>query len=383
MTTLDLPRPTPPLPAPPPAVLPPPTRTASRAQRLGLLAGLLVAAYLVLHLFASILLPFVAAAGIAYFLDPPTTRLTRAGMPRGMAALLMVVALVAACLLFALLLYPLLLAQVGLLIGRVPSYVYSVRLWAGEVISHLQERLGSEYVDEKLRDLVGGQAGAMLAFVAGALSRIVGGGFALFNVLSLVVVTPVVAFYLLRDWRRAVARVDSWLPRRYAGVLRAQAREVDRILSAWLRGQALCCVVLAIFYAVALSAVGLDLGLIVGLSAGLLSFIPYVGSITGGVASIGLAMAQFPTWTGVATVAGVFAAGQVLEGYVIYPRFLGDRVELHAVWVIFALFAGGAAFGFLGVLMAVPVAAALGVLLRFWLRRYLASPLYLDPPPGG
>ncbi len=382
MTTLDLPRPTPP-PAPPPTVLPPPARTASRAQRLGLLAGLLLVAYLVLHLFASILLPFVAAAGIAYFLDPPTSRLTRAGMPRGLAALLMVVALVAACLLFALLLYPLLLAQVGLLIGRVPSYVYSVRLWAGEVIGHLQERLGSEYVDEKLRDLVSGQAGAMLAFVAGALSRIVGGGFALFNVLSLLVVTPVVAFYLLRDWRRAVARVDSWLPRRYAGVLRAQAREVDRILSAWLRGQALCCVALAIFYAVALSAVGLDLGLIVGLSAGLLSFIPYVGSITGGVASIGLAMAQFPTWTGVATVAGVFAAGQVLEGYVIYPRFLGDRVELHAVWVIFALFAGGAAFGFLGVLMAVPVAAALGVLLRFWLRRYLASPLYLDPPPGG
>jgi len=360
-----------------------PARHATRAQRLGLLVGLLVAAYLTLHLFAAILLPFVVAAGIAYFLDPPTTRLTRAGMARGLAATVMVVALVAACLLFALLLYPLLVAQVGLLIGRVPSYVYSVRLWAGEVISRLQERLGSDFVDEKLRDLVGGQAGSMLAFVAGALSRIVGGGFALFNVLSLVVVTPVVAFYLLRDWRRAVARVDGWLPRRYAGVLRAQAREVDRILSAWLRGQALCCVALAVFYAFALSAVGLDLGLIVGLSAGLLSFIPYVGSITGGVASIGLAMAQFPTWTGVATVAGVFVAGQVLEGYVIYPRFLGDRVELHAVWVIFALFAGGAAFGFLGVLMAVPVAAALGVLLRFWLRRYLASPLYLDPPPGG
>ena len=381
MTTLDLPRPQP-SPAPPP--LPrPPERTATRAQRLALLGGLLVAAYLALHLFASILLPFVAAAGIAYFLDPPATRLTRAGMPRGMAALLMVVALVAACLLFALLLYPLLVAQVGILIGRVPSYVYSVRLWAGEAISSLQERLGSEYVDEKLRDLVGGQAGSMLAFVAGALSRIVGGGFALFNVLSLVVVTPVVAFYLLRDWRRAVARVDSWLPRRYAGVLRAQAREVDRILSAWLRGQAMCCVALAVFYAFALSAVGLDLGLIVGISAGLLSFIPYVGSITGGVASIGLAFAQFPTWTGVATVAGVFVAGQLLEGYVIYPRFLGDRVELHAVWVIVALVAGGAAFGFLGVLMAVPVAAALGVLLRFWLRRYLSSPLYLDPPPGG
>ena len=382
---LPLPEPTPPAASSPAIPTEPeprfPLRHATRAQRLGLLAGLLLVLAAALHLFASILLPFVMAAGIAYFLDPPTTRLTRAGMPRGVAALLMVVALVAAGLLFALLLYPLLLAQVGILISRVPSYVYSVRLWAGEVISHLQERLGSEFVDERLRDLVGGQAGAMLAFLAGALSRIVGGGFALFNVLSLVVVTPVVAFYLLRDWRRAVARVDSWLPRRYAGVLRAQAREVDRILSAWVRGQALCCVALALFYAVALSAAGLDLGLIVGISAGLLSFIPYVGSITGGVASIGLAVAQFPTWTGVATVAVVFVLGQLLEGYVIYPRFLGDRVELHAVWVIFALFAGGAAFGFLGVLMAVPVAAAIGVLLRFWLRRYLQSPLYLDPPP--
>ncbi len=382
---LPLPEPTPPA-ASSPAVSPEPElrfplRPATRAQRFGLLAGLLLVLAAALHLFAAILLPFVMAAGIAYFLDPPTTRLTRAGMPRGVAALLMVVALVAAGLLFALLLYPLLLAQVGILISRVPSYVYSVRLWAGEVISHLQERLGSEFVDERLRDLVGGQAGAMLAFLAAALSRIVGGGFALFNVLSLVVVTPVVAFYLLRDWRRAVALVDSWLPRRYAGVLRAQAREVDRILSAWVRGQALCCVALALYYAVALSGAGLDLGLIVGISAGLLSFIPYVGSITGGVASIGLAVAQFPTWTGVAMVAGVFVLGQILEGYVIYPRFLGDRVELHAVWVIFALFAGGAAFGFLGVLMAVPVAAAIGVLLRFWLRRYLQSPLYLDPPP--
>ena len=357
----------------------PPTAQATRTQRIALLGGLLLAVGAAFYLFSSILLPFVAAACIAYFLDPPTTRLTRLGMPRGLAALLMVVALVALTLLFALLLYPLILAQIGLLISRAPSYVADIRDWAGQVIARLQESLGSEYVDEKLRDLVAGQAGAMLGFLAAALSRIVGSGFALFNVLSLVVVTPVVAFYLLRDWRRAVARIDSWLPRRYTGVLRAQAREVDRILSAWLRGQAMCCLLLALFYAVSLTVVGLDLGLIVGLAAGMLSFIPYVGSITGGVASIGLALAQFH-WPGVAVVAGVFVLGQVLEGYVIYPRFLGDRVELHAVWVIFALFAGGAVFGFVGVLLAVPVAAALGVLARFWLRRYLGSPLYLEPP---
>lgn len=363
-------------------LLPPALKPTTPWQRFGLLVGLLLAVSLVLYLFSSILLPFVAAACIAYFLDPPTTRLTRLGLPRALAAGMMVVALLALVLLFALLLYPLLIAQIGLLISRAPSYVGDIRDWAGEVVHNMQERLGSEYVDEKLRDLVAGQAGVMLGWVASALTRIVGSGFALFNVVSLVIVTPVVAFYLLRDWRRAVARLDSWMPRRYAGVLRAQAREVDRILSAWLRGQAICCVLLAAFYAVALTLVGLDLGLIVGITAGMLSFIPYVGSIVGGVTSIALALAQFH-WQGVAVVAGVFVIGQVLEGYVIYPRFLGDRVELHAVWVIFALFAGGAAFGFLGVLLAVPVAAVLGVLARFWLRRYLNSPLYLEPPRHG
>jgi predicted PurR-regulated permease PerM len=362
------------------AVYPPRPPESTRAQRLALLAGLLIAAWAALQLFASVLLPFVAAAGIAYFLDPPATKLTRAGMPRGAAALLLVVALIAAGLLFALLLWPLLLSQVGLLLSRLPGYIQSLRGFAALIIERLQQRLGPEFVDEKLRDLVGGQVGAMLSFLAGALSRVIGGGFALFNVLTLAVVTPVVAFYLLRDWPRVVARLDSWLPRRYEGVLHAQAREVDRILSAWLRGQAMCCIALALFYAVGLSLVGLDLSLIVGLSSGFLSFIPYVGTITGAVTAIGLAFAQFPTWTGVALVAGVFVLGNILEGYVIYPRFLGDRVELHAVWVIFALFAGGAAFGFLGVLLAVPVAAIIGVLCRFWLRRYLASSLYLDPP---
>ena len=174
--------------------------------------------------------------------------------------------------------------------------------------------------------------------------------------------------------------MDSWVPRRYQTIVRAQAREVDRILSAWVRGQAMCCLILALFYALTLSLVGLDLGLVVGLAAGTLSFIPYVGTITGAVTAIGLSFAQFPTWAGVIRVALVFVIGQILEGYVIYPRFLGDRVELPAVWVIFALFAGGAAFGFLGVMLAVPVAATVGVLARFWLRRYLQSPLYLDAP---
>lgn len=357
------------------------THAATRGQRLALLVGLAVALGVMLHLFASVLLPFVAAAGIAYFLDPPASRLVRIGMPRGMAAFLMVLAVLTVVLMFALLLYPLIIAQLGILFTRVPDYTAAARAFAVEQIAHLQSRLGPDMVDEKLRDLVGGQAGSIVSFLGGALRSVIGGGFALFNVITLIIVTPVVAFYLLRDWPGVVARIDSWLPHRYAGLIRAQAHEVDRILSAWLRGQMICCLLLALYYASALSAVGLDLGLIVGISAGLLSFIPYVGSITGLVAAVGLAFAQFPTWTGVIEVGVVFVVGQLLEGYVIYPRFLGDRVELHAVWVIFALFAAGAAFGFVGVLLAVPVTAIIGVLCRFWLRRYLESPLYLDPPP--
>lgn len=365
-----------------PLSVPPRPTPATRAQRIALIVGVLVVTFLALELFASVLAPFVAAAVIAYALDPPTTRLTQLGIPRGFAALLMIVALLAAVLLFLLLLYPLIIAQIGLFLGRIPEYVGELQHWAANTVTHLQENFGPDAVNDKLREMVASQAGNMLTFLVSALTSLIGGGFAIINVLTLAVVTPVVGFYLLRDWQWAVSKVDSWLPRRYAGVIRAQAREVDRILSAWVRGQALCCVLLALYYALAFTLAGLDLGLIVGLAAGVLSFIPYVGSITGGLTAIALAVAQFPHWRGVIMIVFVLIFGQLLEGYVIYPRFLGDRVELPAVWVIFALFAGGAAFGFLGVMLAVPVAATIGVLCRFWLRRYLASQLYLDPPAG-
>jgi predicted PurR-regulated permease PerM len=373
---------------PPAAPLPPAARsvpaasgtTQVRVQRWILFGALFVGVWMALNLFASILMPFVAAAGIAYVLDPPCSRMARAHIPRPLAAMLMILGLMLMGVLFLLLLYPLIISQIGLLVGHVPDYVRGLSAFAARLIARLQQHLGPEYVDAKLSDLVSGQFGSIVSFLAGATGRVVGGGYALFNVLSLLVVTPVVSFYLLRDWPRFVAMVDRWLPRRYQGVIRAQAHEVDRILSAWVRGQAMCCMILAVYYALALSIVRLELGLVVGLTAGFLSFIPYVGSVTGAVTAIGLAFAQFDTWEGVLRVVVVFAVGQVLEGYVIYPRFLGDRVELPAVWVIFALFAGGAAFGFLGVMLAVPVAATVGVLARFWLRRYLQSSLYLEPP---
>jgi predicted PurR-regulated permease PerM len=361
----------------------PGARTATRAQRLGLVLGVTAATLFALWIFSPILTPFVLAICIAYFLDPVATRLARLGVPRGLGAFLLVLALTAFVLLALLLLYPLLVAQIGVLLNRLPAYVAGIGTLVRQVLERAQEALGPEVVDTQLRDLAVGQAGQIITFLGTAVGRLIGGGIALFSVFTLLVVTPIVAFYLLRDWQRLIGRVESWLPRRSAHVLRQLARDTDRVLSAWLRGQLLCCLILAVFYAVGLQLVGLELGLIVGLMAGLLSFIPYVGSLTGFAAGVLLAAAQFGTWEGVGMVVAVFVIGQTVEGYVIYPRLLGDRVELHAVWVIFALFAGGVAFGFLGVLLAVPMAAAIGVIARYWLRRYLESPLYLDPPRTG
>ncbi len=358
-------------------------RTATKAQRTGLMVGLGAALLFCLWLFQGILTPFVLAAVIAYFLDPLATRMARLGIRRSLGAFSLIFLLMALGLAAVLLLYPIILAQLGILVQRLPSYVAGLGAVLRDGLLRLEEALGPDMMDQRLRELAVNQAGSMLSWIVTAATRLIGGGFALFQVFTLVVVVPVVAYYLLRDWQGMLGRIESWLPRKNAAVLRQLARDTDRVLSAWLRGQLLCCAALGVFYAVALQLAGLELGLTIGLMAGILTFIPYVGSLTGFAAAVLLAMGQFGTWNEVMVIVAIFVVGQTVEGYVIYPYLLGDRVELHAVWVIFALFAGGVAFGFLGVLLAVPMAAALGVVARYWLRRYLESPLYLDPPRTG
>ncbi|WP_242531285.1 AI-2E family transporter [Roseococcus thiosulfatophilus] len=371
------------LPAPPPGRGRVPPTGPSRRQRLALLVGVGIALLLGLWMFSAILTPFVLAACIAYFLDPLASRMARLGMPRWLSAILLVTMLLLLGLLAVLLLYPLILAQIGVLLTRLPGYIATINAALRDFLLALEEAAGPEMVDARLRELIISQAGTMVGWLGTSATRLLGQGMALFHVFTLAVVTPVVSFYLLRDWPGIMGRLERWLPRRSAPTVLQLARDVDRVLSAWLRGQLLCCLALGAFYAITLSAVGLELGLMVGLVSGLLSFIPYVGSLTGFALSVLLAIGQWGDWNGVILVVGIFVLGQVLEGYVIYPRLLGDRVELHAVWVIFALFAGGVAFGFLGVLLAVPIAAAVGVLARYWLRRYLDSPVYLDPPRPG
>jgi predicted PurR-regulated permease PerM len=355
--------------------------TASRPvqwQRLALVIVFLLVLWFCLRLFSSILTPFVVAAGLAYFLDPAVTRLHKFGINRPLGTFIILATAVLVFVAFILVVYPVIVSQAIAFATNLPSYIKTAQNDFGKIVAESERRLGPGVMSQKLNDLASSQAGAIVAFAGTAASGILGSGFAVVNVLTLLVITPIVTFYFLRDWPGIIRHVDTWLPRPYEGVIRAQAIEVNRILAAWIRGQAICCLMLAAIYAVGLTIIGLDLGLVIGIGAGLLSFIPYVGTLVGVCSALLLVLSQSPGWHGVISVCIVFGIGQALNDYVIQPRFLGGRVGLPAVWVIFSLFAGGAAFGFLGIMLAVPVTATIGVLARFWLNRYLQSPLYLD-----
>ncbi|MBF0306075.1 MAG: AI-2E family transporter [Alphaproteobacteria bacterium] len=333
--------------------------------------------FVLLYLLRGVLLPFVAGMAVAYFLDPVVDRLQRLGLSRLASTSLITAGFLAVALLGLLLVVPVLESQIVGFATRLPRYAAGLAQRLEPVIAAAADYLDASDI-ERLRAAAGEYAGTAVRWAGTMIGNLVTGGLALFNILSLLFITPVVAFYLLRDWDDMTSTVDSWLPRRNAEVIREQLREIDRTLAGFVRGQATVCLVLGLFYALGLTLVGLDLGLIVGLGAGLISFVPYLGTIIGFVIGIGLAVAQSQGWALPGMVAGVFLVGQVLEGNVLTPRLVGDRVGLHPVWVIFAILAGGALFGFVGVLLAVPVAAVIGVLARFTLRRYLSSPLY-DP----
>jgi predicted PurR-regulated permease PerM len=245
----------------------------------------------------------------------------------------------------------------------------------------LEDRLSPDQL-KGLKESLQGFSGEAVKWFGGVAAQVVKGGLALFQIASLIVVTPVVTFYLLNDWDRLVARIDGWLPRRHQSDIRALGTAIDKRLAGFLRGQALVCLALAVFYAAALSIAGLRFGLLVGIAAGLLSFIPFVGATLGFVAAVGLALFQFDAALPVIIVAAIFMAGQLLEGALLQPKLVGDSVGLHPVWIIFAVFAGGALLGFLGVLLAVPIAAIIGELARFGLKRYQASPIFTGGGPS-
>lgn len=335
---------------------------------------------LLLWLLSDILLPFIAGMALAYLLNPLTNRLERLGLKRTLAALLIVGVAVLAFIFLILLIVPILADQLSALISNIPGYVTRLqalvtdpnRTWVRRII-------GSEDTSKTIGDLVTQGAGWLAAFLRSLWS----GGRALISVFSLMVVMPVVAFYLICDWPRMITTVDKWVPLPHRETVHGLAREIDTAIAGFVRGQTAVCLILGSFYAVSLSLVGLNFGLLIGLISGLISFIPYVGSMTGLVLSLAVATAQFwPEWTWIVVVLGIFMVGQFVEGNVLAPKLVGQSVGLHPVWLIFAIFAFGYLFGFVGLLLAVPLAAAVAVLLRFALRQYLASPFYSGGRPG-
>ena len=334
-------------------------------------------------LLGPILTPFVVAALLGWLGDPMVDRLERAGRSRNTAVIL-VFALMALLLALALLiLVPTLQRQVVTLVESLPHY----REWfAGTAIPWLEQRtrlqlstwLDPEYLIEQLR-VHWDRAGGIATTALGYLSR---SGFAVFAMVANVVLIPVLTFFFLRDWDVFIERAASLVPRDHLRVVSQLAAESSDMLGGFLRGQFTVMLILGAMYGIGLWAIGLDLGLLIGIVAGLLTFVPYLGPTSGLVFGVLAALVQHGDWKHVAGVLAVFGVGQVIESYWLTPKLVGDRIGLHPVAVIFAVLAGGQLFGFLGMLLALPVAAVANVLLRYAHVRYTQSRLYAGQAPA-
>jgi predicted PurR-regulated permease PerM len=341
--------------------------------------GLLVAAVALLWLLSPVLLPFFLGMAIAYVLDPAVIWLEKWGPSRTLATLIIMmlfVILVAGALA---LLLPVLERQLVGLVQKLVEAATNVYDWA---LPYVQKELRAARVSSSGTPNAGDIAGKVMGWAGGAAAGLWSGGLAVVNILSLLVITPVVTFYVLRDWPKILDRVNDWLPRDHAPLIRRLAHKVDLRLAGFVRGQGLVGLLMGLFYAISLTAVGLSYSLLMGLLIGLLTFIPVLGASIGAVISLTIAAVQFHEWLWVAVVAVVFLVGQFLEAYVLSPKLVGERIGLHPVWLLLALLAGGALFGFLGLLLAAPVAATIGVLAHFALERYLDSPLYRGRKKG-
>ena len=330
----------------------------------------------IIILLRQVLLPFVAGMVLAYLLDPLANRIERLGVNRAVATLAIIAFAVALITAIIILTVPVIIRELSHFVERFPFYVRRVHTLATDPDRPWLSKIVGEGLTETERSI-----GELTKFASDWLDSILrsvwSGGRALISVFSVGIVTPIVACYLLYDWNRMIATIDNWVPPTRRETVRVLAREIDKTISGFVRGQSTLCLVLAVYYAVALRLIGLEHGILIGIATGLISFIPYLGSLSGLVVSMCIAIAQFsPDWRPIWLVPAVFVVGQSLADYVLAPYLVGRRVHLNPVWVMFALIAFGYLFGFVGLLIAVPLASAIGVLTRFALRTYYASSLY-------
>jgi predicted PurR-regulated permease PerM len=332
--------------------------------------------------FRPILAPFLVGIAVAYLLDPLVARLSARGIPRAAAAAVVLAAFVAVVATAAAVAAPIVGAQATGLVERVPAYGRDL---GDMVTSRLMPYLHAHVDDAtfaQVKQSLSGASSTALSWLGEIARGVLAGGGGIVSVISVAFIAPVVSFYLMRDWPRLLAAVADVLPRRSAPLVAAVASEIDGRVSAFFRGQGLVALALATFYSLGLSLVGLEFGFVVGLAAGLLSFIPYVGLATGVVVGGVLSVVQFQSAAGVASVLAVFAAAQFLDAGFLTPKLVGERVGLHPVWIIFAVMGGSVVAGFVGVLLAVPTAAAAAVVVSRVVAGYKSSSAYTGAPTG-
>ena len=331
-----------------------------------------------LVLLKQILLPFLVGLAAAYMLDPSADRLERLRFSRTTATALITIGFFVILTTIILLLLPPLAKQAGQLAAELPNYVERLRDRLLPMLTSLIENfsIGSDLSAE---GLIKEQAGQAISVLMKSVTGLLQSGIALLNLIALIFVTPIVTFYMLRDWDRMVAQIRSLVPTQHRNTFDRLGDEIDEVLAGFLRGAGLVCTFLACFYAVGLELIDLRYGLIIGVLTGFFSFIPFVGMALGLVVGLSVAAFQFQEPWMVLLVAGIFGVGQFIEGNLISPRLVGSRIHLHPVWMIFSVLAGTALFGILGTFLAVPFAAVLGVLIRFGIEKYRQSALFVSP----
>jgi predicted PurR-regulated permease PerM len=337
-----------------------------------ILGGLLI----FLVLIREILLPFIAGMAVAFFLDPVVDRLERWGLGRLLATSVVSVLFFLVTAAFLAVVGPMIVNQVIDLVTALPSYVQWVKERLFSLSVELSESTGVD-LRQRIQEALASSAEGAVGTLSEIMLGIVVNGIAVVNLVSLVLITPFVGFFLLLEWDHIVARIDQMLPLAQRATLRDLFRRMNRVLAGFVRGQATVCVIMAIYYAAALTLVGLQYGLVIGVIAGLLTFIPFVGSLTGMALTVAVSLAQYDSFGQMAVPILLYLLGQFIEGYFLTPRLVGRQMRLHDVWMVFAVLAGGALLGFWGVILAVPVAGCIGVLVRFAVRRYRISPFYL------
>lgn len=340
--------------------------------------GALALACLFLWVFRQVLPPFVAGMALAYFLDPVADRLERLGVSRLVATFAILGLFLVIFVVIVIAIIPTLVVQTSQFIERLPALIGTLEDFvntnpAARWLASLLPMSANGDVETSISELM--RQGTRWS--SQILQSVMSGGQALIGVVSFMLISPIVAFYLLWDWDNIVTRVDSWLPRDHVDTIRRLAMQIDQALSGFVRGQVTVALILGTFYAIALTLLGLNFGLLIGIIAGVLNIIPFIGSVAGFIVAVGVALFQFwPDWLWILAIAAVFVAGQVAEGNFLQPVLVGDKVGLHPVWLMFSIIAFSFLFGIAGTLIAVPVAAAVGVVVRFGLTRYLDSPLY-------